>query len=51
MSAEYTDIKNVKHKVEHVIASGKDSDSREQLVEQVFNALTRPSKRGRPFAT
>jgi len=50
MSIEYTDIRNVKHKVEHIIAPGEDNDSKEQLIEQLFNALIRPPKRGRPVS-
>lgn len=48
LKKEYIDTKNIKHKVEHTLASDETRNSREQIVEELFNALTRstrPSKR------
>lgn len=41
---EYMDIKNVKHKVEHLVISMDEKGNRERIIEEVFQALTRPSK-------
>ena len=41
---EYTDTRNVKHKVQHVVASDENADIREQVIAELFNALTRPVK-------
>jgi len=45
LKKEYTDIKHIKHKVEHLIVSDKDAGSRERIVEELSHALTRPRKR------
>lgn len=45
LKKEYTDIKNRKHKVEHLTVSGKGDSSRERIVEELFRALTRTGKR------
>ena len=41
---EYTDVKEIKHKVEHHIVSNKDDNDKERIFEELFNALTRPVK-------
>lgn len=41
---EYTDIKNVKHKVEHLVLPADDTDSKEQILKELFHALTRSHK-------
>ena len=45
LKKEYTDIKEIKHKVEHITIHTKEDNSREQIVEELFHALTRPGKR------
>ena len=45
LKTEYIDIKDVKHKVEHVVVSDEDDKSRERIAEEVFHALTKPGKR------
>ena len=40
LKTEYTDLKNVNHHVEHVIVPESDKKSREQIMEELFNALT-----------
>ena len=42
---EYTDIKDKKHKVEHLIVSDENKNDRERVVEELLLALTRPGKR------
>lgn len=41
LKREYTDIKNIKHNVEHIIISTNDENSKEQIVEQLFYTLTK----------
>jgi len=47
LKKEYTDIKDIKHKVEHLTVSGKDG-SRERIVEELLHALTRRPGRNIP---
>lgn len=42
LRAEYIDIRDVKHNVEHFTLSADDKNSRERIVEELLNALTRP---------
>ena len=43
LKREYTDIKNIKHNVEHIVLSN-DKNNREQIVEEIFCILARPDK-------
>lgn len=45
LTTEYTDIKDVKHNVEHLTVPADDKNNREQIVEELLNALTKPGKR------
>jgi len=45
LKCEYTDIKNVKHQVEHQLIPSDSKDSREQIMEELLTALTRAGKR------
>lgn len=45
LKAEYTDVKDVKHKVEHLIVSNEDKNDRERVVEELLHALTKSGKR------
>ena len=45
LKTEYTDIKDVKHNVVHLTVPADDKNSKEQIVEELLNALTRPGKR------
>lgn len=45
LKKEYTDVKNKKHRVEHISASAEDKSNKEQIVEELIKALTRPGKR------
>lgn len=40
LQTEYTDVKDVKHQVEHVIVAENDKKTREQLMEELFTALS-----------
>ena len=44
LTKEYIDIKNIKHNVEHSILSTDKKNNREQIIEELFQALTRPRK-------
>ena len=48
LQTEYTDIKGVKHPVEHTTVGGEDKKDREQLLEELYNVLTRKNKRMSP---
>lgn len=41
---EYIDIKDIKHKVEHLIIPTKTKNSKERVIEELFTALTRTSR-------
>lgn len=43
LKSEYIDIKDIKHNVVHLISDG-DKNSRERIIEELFNVLTRPSR-------
>ena len=45
LRTEYTDIKDVTHHVEHLTVSEGDKKNREQLMEELFTALTKKDKR------
>ena len=45
LQTEYTDVKDVKHQVEHVIVAENDKKSREQLMEELYSALARNNSR------
>ena len=45
LKTEYTDIKDITHRVEHHTVSGKDDSSKEQVVQELFQALTKSGKR------
>lgn len=42
LKEEYTDIRGITHKVEHVIVPPDGRYSREQILEELVDALTRP---------
>lgn len=44
LAKEYTDIKDIRHKVEHLVVSPDDKHSREQIVEELLCALTKQKK-------
>ncbi|MDE7477195.1 MAG: hypothetical protein K2M91_04465 [Lachnospiraceae bacterium] len=48
LKKEYTDINDIKHTVEHSILSTDSENNKEQIIEELFLALTKPDKN---FAT
>lgn len=44
LKQQYVDIKNVTHKVEHLVQSRDDVDYRERIAEEVLQALTKQGK-------
>lgn len=45
LRTEYTDVKDVKHHVEHITIADEDKKNREQILEELFIALTKKDKR------
>lgn len=45
MKSEYTDMKAVKHSVEHLTLPADDKDNRERILEELLHALTKTGKR------
>lgn len=45
LKTEYTDVKDVKHQVKHTTVSDEDRKNREQILEELFTALTKKDKR------
>jgi hypothetical protein len=41
LTQEYTDVKDIKHKVEHQILLSEDKYKNEQLIEDLFRVLTK----------
>lgn len=41
---EYIDTNNIKHKVEHIVVSAYDKNSKERITEELFNALTKSDR-------
>lgn len=44
LATEYTDVKNIKHKVEHSTASAKEGENRERIMEELFSVLTKTKR-------
>ena len=44
MKIEYIDVKNVKHKVEHLTLWANDKESREHIIAELLSALSKPVK-------
>ena len=45
LKTEYTDVKDVKHHVEHLTVTESDNMDREQILEELFAAMTKKDKR------
>jgi len=41
LTEEYTDVRNIRHKVEHIVLNN-EKDSRERILEELLNTLARP---------
>jgi len=46
LKEEYTDVRNRTHKVEHIVVPVEDKAAREQIVEELFQALTGTGEEG-----
>lgn len=44
LRTEYTDVKDIKHIVEHLTVTENDKKAREQILEELLIALTRKDK-------
>lgn len=44
LKREYTDIKNIKHNVEHITLSTDDKNNKEQIIEEIFYILAKSNK-------
>ncbi len=45
LKEEYTDTRDRTHRVEHIVMPADDKDSRERIVEDLFQALVRTGKK------
>lgn len=48
LAKEYTDTKDIRHKVEHHVISSDNKNSREQILEELFKALIKPKRHVSP---
>ncbi len=48
LTKEYIDIKDIRHKVKHQTLPADNQKSTEQIIEELFNVLTK--RRGRPVS-
>lgn len=44
LKTEYTDVKDVKHQVQHTTVAEEDRKNKEQILEELFAALTKKDK-------
>ena len=44
LATEYTDIKEIRHKVEHIAPAASDESSRERIKEELCNILAKRKK-------
>lgn len=44
LATEYTDVNSIKHKVEHSIASAKEVENRERIMEELLSVLTKTKR-------
>ena len=49
LAKEYTDTREIKHKVEHLTVSTDDKHHKEQILEELFPALVKPKKHDPPY--
>lgn len=45
LKEEYTDTRDRTHRVEHILVSAEDKETRERIVEELFQALVRTGKK------
>lgn len=44
LTTEYTDVKNIQHKVEHIVLTNNDENVKERVAEELCNVLTKTAK-------
>lgn len=44
LTKEYTDIKDIRHNVEHLLVPTNDKRRREQILDELLHALIKPKK-------
>ena len=44
LTKEYTDIKDIRHNVEHLVMPDDDKRHRDQLLDELFHALIKPKE-------
>lgn len=44
LTTEYTDIKDIRHQVEHIVPSSADENRKERITEELLNILSKPKK-------
>lgn len=44
LKKEYTDIRDMRHKVEHLMVPSEENN-REQIIQELFNVLTKTDRR------
>lgn len=45
LKTEYTDVKDVKHQVQHTTVADEGRKNKEQILEELFTALTKKDRR------
>lgn len=45
LKKEYTDIRDMRHKVEHLMVSSEDKNNKEQIIQELFQVLTKTDRR------
>lgn len=45
LKKEYTDIRKIQHKVEHITVSSEDKYNKEQIIQELFHVLTKTDRR------
>lgn len=44
LATEYTDIKDIRHQVEHIVLPCADESRKERITEELCNILSKPKK-------
>lgn len=45
LKKEYTDIRNMRHKVEHLVAASENKNDKEQIIQELYHVLTKTDRR------
>lgn len=44
LTTEYTDIKDIRHQVEHIVPPNDDESKKERITEELCSILSKPKK-------